>query len=113
MANLSVIRKLLDVSYDKRIKDSPGVYVLFRTIDGPERYVGRSDTSLRNRLITHRNNNNYKYYRFKNCSLKDTYIWECKYWHKFQDTIDNSQANGGSHPAAPNGKNWYCPICGK
>ena len=105
MSNLSGIRKLSDVSYDDSIKNRPGVYILFRTMNGPERYVGRSDTSLKNRLITHKSKNDYKYYRFKNCSLKEVYEWECKYWHKYQDTIDNSYSNGGSHPAAPNGKN--------
>ena len=113
MSNLSGLKKLLEVSTNYRLEDRPGVYLLYKSVNGPVRYVGRSDTSLRSRLKWHRTNNEYKYYRFKHCSLKEAYEWECKYWHKYKDTIDNSSDKYGIHPASPNGKYWTCPVCGK
>lgn len=113
MAKLSGFKNLADVSYDEQLENSPGVYLLYKTKGGPVRYVGRSDNDLRGRLKWHKSNNDYKYYRFKHCSLKEAYEWECKYWHKYQHSIDNSFSNYGNHPATPMGKGWKCPICGK
>jgi hypothetical protein len=113
MVNISGKRELYDVNYDNDVKNRKGVYILYKTISGPPRYVGRSDTGLKTRLNDHNSEGKYKYYSFKNCSLKDAYIWECRYWHKYQNTIDNSLLKGGKHPATPTDKNWGCPICGK
>jgi hypothetical protein len=87
------------------VEDEPGVYLFYRRIDGPVRYVGRSDTSLYGR-IRYRD---YVYYRYKHCAdEEEAYHWECMYFHHHRDTIDNR-----NHPAKP----WYsdsaCPVCGR
>ncbi|MFA5032890.1 MAG: hypothetical protein WC614_07715 [bacterium] len=101
----------LDMIYwDENVVDIPGVYIFYKTKSGPPRYVGRADTNLYRRMKGR--HWEYKYYRFKHCETEqDAYHWECIYWHKYQDTIDNSRQNGGNHPANPKWKNIYCPIC--
>jgi hypothetical protein len=92
------------------IRHSPGVYLFYETNGGPVRYVGRSDSSLLNRIA----NRDYRYFKCKHCSSAiQAYIEECDYWHKHQNTIDNSAANGGNHPARSEGSNRKCPVCGR
>ena len=105
-------RILSDIYIDFEVLREPGVYILYKTKTGPPRYVGRSDGSLYERLKQHLNEP-YKYYRFKQCTTKkDAFEWECKYWHKFQDSIDNSEVNWGNHPARPKNTSYYCPVKG-
>ncbi len=107
-------RKLSNIGDDYDVLYEPGVYIIFVTISGPPRYVGRSDKSLYTRLRRHLNEGHYKYYKFKQCTtVKDVYTWECKYWHKYQETIKNSFENWGIHPARPNNTNLRCPVCNK
>jgi hypothetical protein len=103
-------RHLDEVVFHRDVAHEPGVYIFYRTFNGPERYVGRTDTSLFNRI----RGRNYRYYKYKHCDSDiEAYDWECKYWHDFQDTIDNSFINGGNHPAKPVDTNIYCTECGK
>ena len=86
----------------------PGVYLFYKTQNGPCRYVGRSDTSLRNRIA----GRDYRYYQYKHTDDDiEAYNWECKYFHKFEGTLDNR-----NHPAKPSNL-WYydlrCPVCGR
>lgn len=95
----------IDELYLEPIEDEPGMYVFYRTRGGPVRYVGRSDTSLRHRIARRP----YTYFRYKHTyDDEDAYYWECVYWHRYIETIDNCY----THPARPAG--YYdleCPIC--
>lgn len=76
----------IDEIYDHDVEGEPGVYLLSRTRSGPIRYVGRSDSSLYNRI----RGRDYLYYRYKHCyNEEDAYHWECIYYHRHIDTIDN------------------------
>jgi hypothetical protein len=98
----------VDEIYRHDVYDTPGVYILHRRIDGSPRYVGRSGSRVYARL----RGREYTYYQFKPCrSDYDAYKWECRYWHKYNDTLDNGWANGGNHPAGPAGSNHRCPVC--
>lgn len=92
-----------DLVYDVRLGREPGVYLFYRTYVGPPRYVGRSDTDLHRRM----RNRPYVYYQFKPCaSPADAYRWECLYYHRYYDTLDNR-----IHPARPAAERAICPIC--
>lgn len=85
----------------------PGVYALSRngiTIH----YVGRSDSSLRDRLrnsITE--GEGYKYFWFDyETSPMQAYKKECILYHRY-NPVDNTV-----HPAVPSNANWRCPIKG-
>lgn len=107
---LSGMRYLDEVYFHEDVDHEPGVYIFYKTNTAPPRYVGRADTSLYNRI----RERNYRYYKCKHCDTDiDAYHWECKYWHDYQDTIDNSYAKGGNHPAKPTGIDTYCRICGQ
>ena len=86
------------------IEDEPGVYLFKKHIDGPIRYVGRSDTNLFNRIY----GRDYVWFRCKHCSNdREAYYWECHYFHEYEDTIENI-----NHPARPWGSSKSCHICG-
>ncbi len=101
---ISGLRRIDELSWHD-IEDRPGVYLFYRTEGGPCRYVGRSDTSLRQRIA----GRPYRYYRFKYCDDElEAYHWECEYYHRFIDTIDNF-----NHPAKPWGYlDLECHVCG-
>jgi len=72
-------------------------------------YVGRSDTDVKIEL--HARLQTHKHPHFK-CSyansVKEAYEKECKNYHDFgPDNLENE-----IHPAAPDGSNLRCPICG-
>lgn len=93
------------------VDDKPGVYVLGDDENGFEpKYVGRSDTSLKNRLITHNHLYNHSYFIFKYVDdEKEAFFTEAKWWHDCKDNgmdLDNK-----IHPDAPNGSLLECPYC--
>lgn len=97
----------------KTVLPIPGVYVLYQTNFGPPRFIGRSDTSLFDKLLQHKRKGGYAYYRFINTRrAEDAFKLECLYWHQAQASIDNSIANGGHHPIPPAGKDLSCPMPG-
>lgn len=101
---LSGLRRIDELSWQD-VEDEPGVYLFYKTINGPCRYVGRADTSLRRRIAGRQ----YTYYRYKHTDDEvEAYYWECVYFHRFGDTIDNK-----NHPARPLGEySLECPVCG-
>ena len=101
---LSRLSRVDDVFWSN-VDDRPGVYLFYKTIRGPVRYVGRSDTSLYNRL----RNRPYKYFKYKHTDRDiEAYDWERKSFHDYLDTIENV-----NHPAKPLGlKNRIrCQFC--
>ncbi len=107
---LSGMRYRDEVYFHEDVGSHPGAYVFYKTISGPPRYVGRSDGNLYGRI----RGRYYKYYRYRYCKTdKTAYYWECRYWHRYQDTIDNSFANGGNHPAKPAYLDAVCHKCGR
>lgn len=101
---LSGLHRIDELVWDN-IEDEPGVYLFYRTINGPCRYVGRSDTSLRQRIARRP----YKYFQYKHTYDEgDAYYWECEYFHRYRTTIENV-----NHPAKPWGySDIECHICG-
>ena len=100
---LSRYRRIDEINWHP-VEHEPGVYLFYRSIDGPVRYVGRSDASLYNRI----RGREYLYYRYKHCpDHEDAYYWECQYYHRYADTIENR-----NHPAKPWYSNITCPVCG-
>ena len=93
-------------------KDEPGVYVLGNEQNGEfvPRYVGRSDYSLRKRLLTHNHLYEYDYVVFRTVSCsKEAFYTESKWWHDCNNNgyeIDNK-----IHPDAPSGTYIECPYC--
>lgn len=101
---LSGLHRIDEIIWED-IEDEPGVYLFYKTWDGPCRYVGRSDTNLRRRIA----GRPYKYFRYKHTSDEiEAYSWECQYYHRYIDTIDNI-----NHPGKPWGYTGLeCPVCG-
>lgn len=101
---------LTSSSIDHRVtKTSPGVYELFRSYDGPVKYVGRSDDDLNARLKQWVNKD-YSYFKFEYCSSsKAAFEKECRlyHYHGGSEKLDNK-----IHPQKPAGSNWKCPTCG-
>lgn len=89
----------------KNIENKPGVYLFYRVWNGPCSYIGRSGSNLRQQITGHP----YNYFRYKHTySEKGAYYWECEYYHRYIDTIDNI-----NHPAKPPGyPDSKCHVCG-
>ena len=76
------------------------------------KYVGRSDTNLKQRLIQHLSDEKkYPFFKYHVAqTIKEAYLWECKNFHDFggEEYLDNKV-----HPAKPEGLKDTCPYCGK
>ena len=90
-------------------RTSAGNYLLLNQ-RGNIRYVGRSDTNVRDRLLQHVGEG-YAEFKFSYAtSAKDAFETECRNYHDYgEDNLDN-----GIHPDRPdNSPNWKCPRCKK
>ena len=89
----------------------PGVYVLGDDEDGfVPKYVGRSDSSLKKRLMTHNHLYEHSYFIYKYVdNEKEAFYTESKWWHdcKAQGLVLDNRI----HPDAPNGTSLECPYC--
>lgn len=83
-----------------------GTYVLYAS-DGTPIYVGRSDTCLRRRLVTHAVLRRAKYFDYQvRWTPERAYIAECAAFHAFAGLLTNA-----IHPASPSGCSVRCPFC--
>ena len=102
-------RRRVDEIFWSDVNNRPGVYLFFKTINGPPRSVGRSDTDLYRRV----SGRPYRYYQYKHTNDDiDAYEWECEYYHRYFKSIKNENIN---HPAKPSGLKGsvVCPVCGE
>ena len=92
-------------------RTSPGYYKLYAIHPrdgGIVRYVGRSDSDVRMRLLQHADEGRYRWFEFDYAtSPKDAFEHECRLWHRHQPPDNNL------HPDRPTGTNWKCPVCGR
>lgn len=83
-----------------------GVYTLYRTRDGPVRFVGMS-TDLAERIKDHADD--YPYFEYEHHPNRtEAYEREAQLFHQHggRDDLDN-----GQHPPRPH-KQVTCPACG-
>ena len=95
-------------------KTSAGNYALGYTKDKTfyVKYVGRSDSDLKARLLSHVSSGRYKEFKYSYAtSPKAAFEKECQNFHDFGgiEKLDNDM-----HPDLPdNSKNWKFPVCEK
>ena len=83
-----------------------GYYALLNRND-VVKYVGRSDSDLRDRLMSHARLGKYAKFKFEyETSQRLNFEHECNLYHYHFDTLDNK-----NHPDRPEGKDWKCPRC--
>ncbi|MEA1955124.1 MAG: hypothetical protein U9N02_01355 [Campylobacterota bacterium] len=73
------------------------------------KYIGRSDSDLKARLLNHVSNEQYKEFKYSYAtSQKAAFKKECQNFHDFGGSkkLDND-----IHPDRPNGSGLECPIC--
>ena len=91
---------------DRRI----GIYwLLQRDRDGVfrVRYVGRSLTCLKRRLLHHASNGYYEAFVFRLLEeVEEVWRAECREYHLFMPGLDNE-----THPNSPNHVHFVCPYC--
>lgn len=93
-------------------KTSSGNYALGYTKDKTfyVKYISRSDSDLRVRLLSHVLNGRYKEFEYSYAtSAKTAFEKECQNFHDFGgiENLDND-----IHPDRPsNSKDWECPVC--
>lgn len=88
----------------------PGAYALGHA--GPDGflvgYVGRSDTCLRSRLLSHNYLWHFEYFLFRYAANSEAaFHLECEFWHAYRKQLCNV-----IHPAVPTGSNASCRYCG-
>lgn len=89
-----------------------GVYALGDVEDGmfSIKYVGRSDCSLRRRLLTHNLLYEYSYFIFATVdTVKACFELESRWWHDCK--IARLTLINRIHPDAPSGQRTKCPYC--
>lgn len=91
------------------LRNKTGVYLLGNDHNGFEvGYVGRSDTCLRIRLLSHNHMYKYDYIVFMySRDAREAFWVECQYWHTFR----NRDLSNLIHPASPKGSHMECPYC--
>lgn len=101
-----------DVIRAEVIKGIPGVYVLGDVEEGEFKfkYVGRSDSCLQTRLLTHDYLYEYPYFVFAYVKdAKKAFELESKWWH---DCYNNKVSlRNQIHPDSPSNQLLYCPYC--
>jgi len=89
-------------------KNTTGVYFLGIEINKNIhlKYIGRSDTRLRNRLLEHAKAKKYTHFSFQlTKTIFEAYRIECREWHNAID-LDNR-----IHPKKPKKLGFKCPYC--
>ena len=89
-------------------KNATGVYFLANKENGKFvlKYVGRSDTKLRNRLLQHAKEGKYSYFSFVlTRTIFDAFRIECREYHNAVN-LDNK-----IHPRKPKNLDYKCPYC--
>ncbi|HEY5122454.1 MAG TPA: hypothetical protein VIK14_01825 [Ignavibacteria bacterium] len=72
--------------------------------------LGRSDTDLNQELKKYVGN--YNHFQFSYAFSKyDAFFLECTHYHVFKELAKD--IHDKEHPKAPEGCNWFCPVCGK
>jgi hypothetical protein len=99
---------------DAYVNDTAGNYVLGFMAGKTMyiQYVGRSDTSLNERLKAHLGEG-YTHFRFSHVSdTAAAYRKECQLYHHFHD--DGKRLDNEIHPDKPTGapRSLSCPVCG-
>ena len=101
-----------DVIRAEVTKGLPGVYVLGDIENGKFifKYVGRSDSCLQTRLLTHDYLYEYSYFVFSYVKdAKKAFELESKWWH---DCRNNSiSLRNHIHPDSPSNQFLICPYC--
>lgn len=82
-----------------------GTYVLFR--NGTEHYIGRSDTCLRRRLLTHCATARGEYFTYDVHPTPElAFAMECSLFHTHRHHLTNVL-----HPDRPDHQSPKCPFC--
>ena len=72
------------------------------------KYIGRSDSDLRQELLNRLDKNHPKFMFSYAPSAKEAFKKECQNYHDFENQLENK-----IHPAGPEGTDLKCHICGK
>lgn len=89
-----------------------GVYALGEIEDSrfAVKYVGRSDHSLRRRLLTHNLLYRFSYFIFMVVSsTREGFELESRWWHDCK--LARLPLENRIHPDAPSGQKLQCPYC--
>lgn len=90
-----------------RIMLPPEVTGSYLLVAEDVRYVGRSDTDLRRRLLAHAAEGRGDYFAYTvHADARRAYEAECAAYHALKGTTGNL-----IHPAAPSGQYVPCPFC--
>lgn len=87
-----------------------GTYVLGSGQDFKIGYVGRSDTCVRRRLVSHNHLYKFDYFIFRYAENPlEAYRFECEAYHALERV--GSEVLNQIHPAAPRSSGVRCPYC--
>ena len=74
------------------------------------KYIGRSDKSLRNRLLSHNYMYHFDYFIFQcTTTVEEAFKLEAKWWHSCR--MNHVKIVNRIHPDSPNEMNLRCPYC--
>ena len=72
------------------------------------RYIGRSDSDLKDALRAHTSDETARFKWMESSSQMSAFDTQCELYHEFggPDALENEE-----HPPRPNGSRWVCPVC--
>lgn len=103
----NIYRFVPNVIRDK-VPSKRGIYFLGTVTSGKfvVGYIGRSDKSLRDRLLTHNHKEKFDYFSFEVVnSRKEAFFMETEYWYLHKKKVINK-----IHPNKPEGLEMEHPV---
>ena len=109
LGRLSQIRKIRELSWHDDIEHRPGVFLLRETKDGTVRYVGYSESDLREFMLIKEDeyvNRRFSYYNHRHAKDGEhAFEMACMFYHQYTKTLKRCL-----HPSSPASSSQRCPV---
>lgn len=109
LGRLSQIRKVSELSWHDDLEHKPGVFLLRETKDGTVKYVGYSDSDLREYMLVKQDEmveHKFEFYNHRHANGADhAFEMACMFYHQYTKTLKRCL-----HPASPEGSSQGCQV---
>ncbi|MDA0770421.1 MAG: hypothetical protein O2821_09380 [Chloroflexi bacterium] len=109
LGRLSQVRMIRELSWHEDMEHRPGVFLLRETVDGNVKYVGYSDSDLREYMLVKEEElvgRRFDFYNHRHANDADhAFEVACMFYHQYKKTLKRCL-----HPASPEGSSQGCPV---
>ena len=109
LGRLSQIRMIRELSWHEDMEHRPGVFLLRETVDGNVKYVGYSDSDLREYMLVKEKelvDRHFDFYNHRHAENGDhAFEVACMFYHQYKKTLKRCL-----HPTSPEGSSQGCHV---